>query len=84
MPPSELAGLFGCPHCHFAFTPRAAFMTLDYCPRCLARRRVAQPLQRVDAETTLDFGLLASDKLRSAPRKVALEGAACGVAALPS
>jgi hypothetical protein len=41
---SEAASLLSCPHCHFAFHPKAASMTLDYCPRCLARRHVAQPL----------------------------------------
>ncbi len=38
--------LLSCPRCHFAFHPKAASLTLDYCPRCLARRHGAQPLRR--------------------------------------
>jgi hypothetical protein len=47
---SEQAGLC-CPRCQFAFSPRVAFMTPDYCPRCLAFRRVAQRRQHLGAET---------------------------------
>lgn len=30
-----------CPKCRFAFRPRASYLTLDFCPRCLARTGVA-------------------------------------------
>ena len=36
--------LLSCPHCHFAFRPRASYMTLDVCPRCRARRGVSVEL----------------------------------------
>ncbi len=36
--------MLSCPHCRFSFRPRATYLTLDYCPRCLAHRRVAEPL----------------------------------------
>jgi hypothetical protein len=47
MDESEPTSLLSCPHCRFAFHPKAASLTLDYCPRCLARRHVAQPLRAV-------------------------------------
>jgi hypothetical protein len=46
MDETEPATLLSCPHCRFAFHPKAASLTLDYCPRCLARRHVVQPLRR--------------------------------------
>ncbi len=44
--------LQSCPRCHFSFRPRAHFLTLDFCPRCLAERNVAINLVRV-AEATI-------------------------------
>jgi hypothetical protein len=41
---AELTFLLSCPSCHFGFHPDAASLTLDYCPRCLARRNLAIPL----------------------------------------
>jgi hypothetical protein len=38
------AGLLHCVHCHFSVRPRATFLAREYCPRCLARRRVHEPL----------------------------------------
>jgi hypothetical protein len=59
---SEQAGLC-CPRCQFAFSPRVAFMTPDYCPRCLAFRRVAHRLQRIAVETGGgDLARAASDR----------------------
>jgi hypothetical protein len=40
--------LLSCPHCHFSIRPLAAFLMVDYCPRCLAKRRVAEPLRQPD------------------------------------
>jgi hypothetical protein len=37
--------LLSCSYCHFSIRPRAAFLMVDYCPRCLAKRRVAEPLR---------------------------------------
>ena len=45
--------LLRCPHCHFSIRPRATWLTPDYCPRCLAKRRVAEPLQPIDEPTGL-------------------------------
>lgn len=42
--------LLRCPHCRFSIRPRAQCLAPHYCPRCLARRRVAQPLHAVDEE----------------------------------
>lgn len=42
--------LLRCPHCRFSIRPRAQCLAPHYCPRCLARRRVAQPLHAVDDE----------------------------------
>jgi hypothetical protein len=36
--------ILSCPHCRFSVRPRAAYLTMDYCPRCLAKRRIAEPL----------------------------------------
>ena len=33
-----------CPDCGLSVPLRARFLTLDVCPRCLARRRVARPM----------------------------------------
>jgi hypothetical protein len=33
-----------CPDCGLSVPLRAPFMTLDMCPRCLARRRIARPM----------------------------------------
>jgi hypothetical protein len=30
-----------CARCGFTISPRSAWLTVDYCPRCLARARVA-------------------------------------------
>jgi hypothetical protein len=37
--------VFSCTYCRFSIRPRVAFLSIDYCPRCLARRRVAVPLR---------------------------------------
>jgi hypothetical protein len=44
-----------CPNCSFAFRPRAHYLTLDFCPRCLAKLgrafnllAVSDPLQATD------------------------------------
>lgn len=36
--------LLHCPHCRLTIRPRATFLAMAHCPRCLARRRVAQPM----------------------------------------
>ena len=41
-----------CPKCRFAFRPRASYLTLDFCPRCLARTGVTVGLTGV-AEASL-------------------------------
>ncbi|MGA2010059.1 MAG: hypothetical protein ABSH51_05940 [Solirubrobacteraceae bacterium] len=33
-----------CPHCGLSVPLRAAYLTLDVCPRCVARRRVTRPM----------------------------------------
>jgi len=33
-----------CPHCGLSVPLRAAYLTLDVCPRCVARRRVTGPM----------------------------------------
>lgn len=33
-----------CPRCRLAIRRRADFLTLDHCPRCLARTAIAVPL----------------------------------------
>jgi len=43
--------LLSCSHCHLAIRPRASFLAPDYCPRCLARRRRAEPMSYI-AEPT--------------------------------
>ena len=61
----ERTRLLSCPHCHYAFHPGAACMTLDYCPRCLGRRHVAQPLLATDAPP----GDLAAVRRPTQPRR---------------
>jgi hypothetical protein len=33
-----------CPRCHLSLRPRVGWLTVEHCPRCLARERVAVPL----------------------------------------
>jgi len=40
--------LLRCPRCHFSIHPRAAWLAVDYCPRCLGRRGVAELLRTVE------------------------------------
>ena len=40
--------ILSCPHCHLTVRPRAAYLTMEYCPRCLAKRRVAEPLTKLE------------------------------------
>jgi hypothetical protein len=42
--PSAPIAYMNCPDCGLSVPLRARFMTLDVCPRCLARRRVARPM----------------------------------------
>jgi hypothetical protein len=35
-----------CPECHLSIHVRFASLTLEHCPRCIARRRTATPLLR--------------------------------------
>jgi hypothetical protein len=44
----EDTAALGCRQCGFVLRPRAPFLTMKYCPRCLARRRVLEPLVAVD------------------------------------
>jgi hypothetical protein len=39
-----------CPDCGLSVPLRARFLTLDVCPRCLARRRVARPMTVSDTQ----------------------------------
>ncbi len=48
-------GLFSCPHCGLSIQPRFAYLGMDYCPRCLAQRHVAEALTAVeDSRNRLD------------------------------
>lgn len=48
-----MQALFSCPHCGFSFRPRASFLVVDYCPRCLVRRHVAEPLRAIEESKPL-------------------------------
>jgi hypothetical protein len=37
-----------CPHCGLSIHLRAAYLTLERCPRCLARRGTTVPMQAVE------------------------------------
>ena len=40
--PSRRAAIFlNCPRCGLSIRPKARWMTVEHCPRCLARARVA-------------------------------------------
>lgn len=43
-----VSGLLACSYCGYSIQPRTHYLTLDYCPRCLAKRRVAEPLRLVE------------------------------------
>jgi hypothetical protein len=43
--PSTNTAYMHCAHCGLAVRLRASFLTLDACPRCLARHRVARPMR---------------------------------------
>lgn len=36
-----------CSHCGYSIRPRAEFLWIEHCPRCLAKRKVAVPLRRI-------------------------------------
>lgn len=36
-----------CPKCGFSLRPRAHYLTMDVCPRCLAKQRIAVELVRI-------------------------------------
>ncbi len=38
------AAMLTCPHCGLSIRPRAWFLTMIHCPRCLAKRHVAEAL----------------------------------------
>jgi hypothetical protein len=38
-----MQALLSCPSCRFSMRPRAAFLSVDYGPRCLATRHMAEP-----------------------------------------
>ncbi|HEY7891375.1 MAG TPA: hypothetical protein VIC05_04120 [Solirubrobacteraceae bacterium] len=40
-----------CPRCRLTLYVRSALLSVDYCPRCLARARTATPLQAAAAKT---------------------------------
>jgi hypothetical protein len=42
--PSSPAPHMYCPHCGLRVALRAPYMTLEVCPRCMARNRVARPM----------------------------------------
>ncbi len=60
--------LLKCPHCHLSIHPRATWLTLDYCPCCLAKRRVAEPLGSTDEPTRPTSGFATPDKADFAGR----------------
>ncbi len=64
--------LLKCPHCHLSIHPRATWLTLDYCPRCLAKRRVAEPLGTTDEPTGSASGFAPPDRAVFAGRGRAL------------
>jgi hypothetical protein len=41
--------VLGCRHCGFSMRPRAAFLLMEHCPRCLARRRAVERLVEVQS-----------------------------------
>jgi hypothetical protein len=54
----ELTMLRRCPKCHYAFSTTAAFMALDYCPRCAARRHVQRTEDAADAALVRRYDLV--------------------------
>jgi hypothetical protein len=48
----RVAPFLNCPRCGLSIRPKARWMTVEHCPRCLARARVAVRMSswRVDAE----------------------------------
>lgn len=52
-----------CDDCGYSIVPRADFLKLAHCPRCLAKRRVAVPL-RENAEPVRRNGFRRSDPTR--------------------
>ncbi len=51
---------FSCSHCGYSVRPMAHFLSVEHCPRCLAKRRVAVPL-REDAESVEDPSVVAAE-----------------------
>lgn len=45
-----------CSHCGYSVRPRADFLWIEHCPRCLAKRRVAVPM-REDVGWARDTGV---------------------------
>ena len=48
-----MLSLQSCPTCHFAFRPRANYLALDFCPRCLAKRGLMIELVRLDDDNAV-------------------------------
>jgi Zn-finger nucleic acid-binding protein len=48
-----MQALLSCPSCRFSIRPRAAFLSVDHCPRCLATRHVAEPLRVIEGQRSL-------------------------------
>lgn len=53
----------GCDDCGYSIVPRANFLKLAHCPRCLAKRRIAVPL-RENAESVPRNGFRRSHPTR--------------------
>lgn len=49
----RVLSLQSCPECQFAFRPRADYLALDFCPRCLAKRGLMIELVRVVGDDTV-------------------------------
>jgi hypothetical protein len=58
-----------CPRCGFAFSPRASFLMVEHCPRCLGRARVAVPLERVSSPAARPTALPLPDE-KTVPRRM--------------
>lgn len=40
-PPKPHEPILACPRCGLKLTPRSPMLTIEYCPRCIVRARVA-------------------------------------------
>jgi hypothetical protein len=51
-PHAPAVAMMHCAHCHLEVPLRATYLTLDFCPRCLAHERTTRPMTLTPSSST--------------------------------